>query len=955
MLKQNLLSKFVLLCAVLLAGATSYAQEVTWVKTAITALSTNDVIVIVDQTSSKALSNNNGTSSAPAATSVTLSDDKSQITSDVAATIQWVITVDGSSYKFGVSDTENYLYCTNTNNGVRVGTNDNNVFTLDGNWLKNTGQSRWVGVYSDQDWRCYTNTTGNIKGTVTAFYKKTVSGGGDTPEPGTVAAPTFSPAAGAVAYGTTVTLTQEDAAIIMYTTDGTDPSYENLVGEEYTSPIAITVATTIKAIAVDDKGNESSVATAAYTIAAPAAPVISPAGGKVVAGSKVTLAADVDMILYTTDGTTPSYENNVGEIYTEAITITEACTLKAIAVDDGGNESEVAEATFAIKVAGELGIDFEDDLATYETDWEFTNINVNNSAITAHGGSKYGTNTNSSGNAVTAATILTKSPIANPGTLTFYVSKTSNNSTSSTWYVQVSSDGNNFEDVSSHSAADMTKGTWEEISVDLASYNNVYVRIQYAGSNAIRAIDDITLTVATPKNVATPTFNVESGDFFGTQNVTIACATDGAEIYYTLDGTTPTKSSTKYTGAIAVSTTTTINAIAYNGEDDSNVATVTLTFPTVYANIAAFKTANTTGYLNVKGAQVVYIDQEKKNIYVRDASGAIDVFNSTGFTTDLKTGDLLDGVLYGKYSPYQNLPEIGNADLSRVTVTGNETVVAKTISGTTEAMAANLCDLVKIENAEIVLTSSKYYVGDNSDIQLYDGLHIGISFDEGNADVQGIATVYNTTYELFPRYESDIVYLDNAVAVEIGAAGMATFSCDKALDFTGVDAIAAYTATVTTEGKITFTRIYEVPANTGLLLRNAQGEDKGAVAAVNVPVIASAAAVAENALVAVDTEIAQLATETTGYVNYILNKVNGNLGFYKANNQKVAAGKAYLQVSATTARASFAISFDDETTGIATVENASVLNENYYNLNGQRIVAPQKGLYIVNGKKVVLK
>ena len=160
---------------------------------------------------------------------------------------------------------------------------------------------------------------------------------------------------------------------------------------------------------------------------------------------------------------------------------------------------------------------------------------------------------------------------------------------------------------------------------------------------------------------------------------------------------------------------------------------------------------------------------------------------------------------------------------------------------------------------------------------------------------------------------------------------------------------------MTTEGKITFTRIYEVPANTGLLLRNAQGEDKGAVAAVNVPVIASAAAVAENALVAVDTEIAQLATETTGYVNYILNKVNGNLGFYKANNQKVAAGKAYLQVSATTARASFAISFDDETTGIATVENASVLNENYYNLNGQRIVAPQKGLYIVNGKKVVLK
>jgi hypothetical protein len=120
-------------------------------------------------------------------------------------------------------------------------------------------------------------------------------------------------------------------------------------------------------------------------------------------------------------------------------------------------------------------------------------------------------------------------------------------------------------------------------------------------------------------------------------------------------------------------------------------------------------------------------------------------------------------------------------------------------------------------------------------------------------------------------------------------------------------------------------------------------------------VIASAAAVSENALVAVDAEIAQLATDGDNCVNYILNKVNGNLGFYKANNQKVAAGKAYLQVPATAARGSFAISFDNETTGIATVENASVLNENYYNLNGQRIAAPQKGLYIVNGKKVVIK
>ena len=183
---------------------------------------------------------------------------------------------------------------------------------------------------------------------------------------------------------------------------------------------------------------------------------------------------------------------------------------------------------------------------------------------------------------------------------------------------------------------------------------------------------------------------------------------------------------------------------------------------------------------------------------------------------------------------------------------------------------------------------------------------------------------------------------------------MATFSSTKALDFTGVTNIAAYIASVSGE-KMTFTRIYKVPANTGLLLRNAEGESEGAAEA-KIPVLdGDADATTGNALVAVATEIASLETTDGGNTNYILNKVGDNLGFYKAAGHKVAAGKAYLQVPATAARASFAISFDDETTGIATVENASVLNENYYNLNGQRIVAPQKGLYIVNGKKVVLK
>ena len=700
--------------------------------------------------------------------------------------------------------------------------------------------------------------------------------------------------------------------------------------------------------------------TVTYKYEAPAISKSSGEGNTFTASTTVTIGAvSGATVYYTTDGTEPEATSTA---YSAPFDITATTTVKAIAIDGEGLVSPVATATYTMVNPEKSTI----DLRGKTTSLTFSDFSkIGSGYTTAIQGAFPGSDdvdytgwsktdcmyfsSNHSVMQMKSSSGVLNSPViySDHGviiTVKYGASALKLQIKDKDGYVVASETGDKVGSNSNYSGNVSTSSTETQCTFTLS-----------AGSNA-GYVESIEIAPIVPKNVATPSFSVASGTYNEVKTVELACETEGATIYYTTNGNVPTNESTEYTAAITVDETMTIKAIAYKNGEASDVASATYTIELPLTTIAEVKALSSgdTFYLDLTGAQIVYFDGSK-NMYVRDASGAILFYNAAGFSTSLTTGDILNGVVSGKYSPFNGLPEVTNSDIAGLTATSNATVVAKTIAGTTDAIAANLCDLVKIENTDIVLNSSNYYVGESSDIQLYDGLHIGVSFDEGNADVQGIATVYNTTYELFPRYESDIVYLDNAVAVEIGTAGMATFSCDKALDFTGVDAIAAYTATVTTEGKITFTRIYEVPANTGLLLRNAQGEDKGAVAAVNVPVIASAAAVAENALVAVDTEIAQLATETTGYVNYILNKVNGNLGFYKANNQKVAAGKAYLQVSATTARASFAISFDDETTGIATVENASVLNENYYNLNGQRIVAPQKGLYIVNGKKVVLK
>ena len=89
---------------------------------------------------------------------------------------------------------------------------------------------------------------------------------------------------------------------------------------------------------------------------------------------------------------------------------------------------------------------------------------------------------------------------------------------------------------------------------------------------------------------------------------------------------------------------------------------------------------------------------------------------------------------------------------------------------------------------------------------------------------------------------------------------------------------------------------------------------------------------------------------------YILWKNASNVvGFYEANSSTVAAYRAYLTADGAGAP-SLSIVFDEsETTAINMVHGEGVMVNGYYNLAGQRVSKPQKGLYIVNGKKVVMK
>ena len=104
--------------------------------------------------------------------------------------------------------------------------------------------------------------------------------------------------------------------------------------------------------------------------------------------------------------------------------------------------------------------------------------------------------------------------------------------------------------------------------------------------------------------VAAPEISPNGGSFTGSQKVTITCATEGAEIYYTTDGSTPTTSSTLYSEPITLTATTTIKAIAVkDGMADSAVTTASFTKSTGGGGGGGGGTTTTTYTVTVAKAQ----------------------------------------------------------------------------------------------------------------------------------------------------------------------------------------------------------------------------------------------------------------------------------------------------------------------------------------------------------------
>ena len=253
-------------------------------------------------------------------------------------------------------------------------------------------------------------------------------------------------------------------------------------------------------------------------------------------------------------------------------------------------------------------------------------------------------------------------------------------------------------------------------------------------------------------------------------------------------------------------------------------------------------------------------------------------------------------------------------------------------------------------NATDRITASSYYTKTGT-ICVKDGqiLTDGTNYYSGTPTNEQLAAMAGQT-------------LQPAVALAMNSVGIMTYASPYALDLSNVNAyvISDYDNTNSTL-TLTLSKVTEAPANTGLLLKAKEDSQKDKT--IGLPLKENAASVGTNLLVGV-TDGATIVSQTDGpKTNFIL--ANGKYGidwYTLSADGAIGSNKAYLQLLTAqlpSLAREFTWVYEGETTEIGTITNnrEPITNNQWYTLDGRKLSGKPttKGLYIHNGRKVVVK
>jgi hypothetical protein len=404
---------------------------------------------------------------------------------------------------------------------------------------------------------------------------------------------------------------------------------------------------------------------------------------------------------------------------------------------------------------------------------------------------------------------------------------------------------------------------------------------------------------------------------------------------------------------------------------------------TRYVSISAKRPdKNETGYVVVKknngsptfdGAGAAYYNDNFSSAFIMDEVA----YANTPNLNSVGTGELLSANLHNKYmgtfsAPF---PTVVPEGVTAYYVTKGNGYVTLNAIAPDNAIAANTGVILVGEaagNAVMVPAAKETDATTEGNLLAHSagavkdmaGVANAYKFANGNQGM-GFYKFSGGTLPMNEAYlqiegEKETIGIRFAVKCAIGEYKIATFYANDAMVVP--EGVTAYVATAEPKmdgkdaqgnatGTITMTKVEDgiIPAQTGALICGEQGNYTFEPATE-----AGGTEVTGNLLhgYAGTAEFETVALPTDGSVNYVLTVKDGKVGFYRKDaGFKVYNNKAYLNVpGAADARALY-FEFDNGATGIVETENESEKTE-IYDLTGRRVQKVQKGLYIVNGKKV---
>lgn len=493
----------------------------------------------------------------------------------------------------------------------------------------------------------------------------------------------------------------------------------------------------------------------------------------------------------------------------------------------------------------------------------------------------------------------------------------------------------------------------------------------------IQAIE-VTFASSEEESVATPTITPASHEFDAPFVATIACTTTGATIYYTLDGTDPTSSTTRKTytstGVSIPAVTTTLKACASLNGKNSSVASATYTYSQTYANLKELKANAENGKTyKVKLTDAIVTLTNGNNCYIEDATAGILYYKKQhGYIK----GDKLNGVATVTYVVFNGTNEI----------TSLEGDITKEADATIPCTMVTLSDILnntaqyESMRVKVEMAVAKDIFKDNNDrdatiadgdleLSLYNG-YGSSTYKEfrvnAYVNVTGYPYMYvknSTSTPTLKVWTGDIEAVkDDAVNITDAQYGTAYYA-DAFFMPMGA---TGYIAESNGNGGITLKETYAegdlVPAKTALVLNAPKGNYDICLAE------SDAIAPTNNLLHGTTTEnLTEVEGGTYKYYKLSYNNEGNNLGFYWGSENGAAftngAHKAYLALdSETLLSQSRGFSLADlahgVTTGINTTVKSATQSNFIYDLNGRRINSlngAAKGVYIMNGQKVLVK